>query len=192
MGRGRTGAEEEGCELARLRSQASFGPRGQNGRPLRTRSQAEAEDAKTGWHRGREAGAYQSWLGNSCPGGARTQDHKTGRENCASVGHAKEKTPEGIMRLIHGSGVIDGATVRRHIGMGLSQLEARVLSSQTSAEEFSAVLRHPTKRGRGEFHFSAAGERDYGPEVDCRNTGRLPFQRESPPSHYSYQTSEED
>jgi len=32
------------------------------------------------------------------------------------------------MRLIHGSGVIDGATVRRHIGMGLSELEAGFLS----------------------------------------------------------------
>src|SRR5204862_7348770 len=178
MGRGRTGVEEERRELARVRSKTSFGPRGQNGRPVRARSHAEAEVAKTGWHRGREAGAYQSWVGNRCPGGPRAQDHETALENHASADHTKEKTPEGIMRLIHGSGVIDGATVRRHIGMGLSQLEARVLSSQTSAEEFSAVLRHPTKRGRGEFHFSAAGERDYGPEVDCRNTGRLPFHRE--------------
>src|SRR5436305_1795462 len=101
MGRGRTGVEEERRELARVRSKTSFGPRGQNGRPVRSRSHAGPEVAKPGWHRGREAGAYQSWVRNRCPGGARAQDHKTALENCAAAGHTKEKTPEGIMRHIH-------------------------------------------------------------------------------------------
>src|SRR5436190_13894560 len=172
MGRGRTGVEEERRELARVRSKTSFGPRGKNGRPVRARSNAEAEVAKTGWHRGREAGAYQSGVGNRCPGGPRAQDHETALENRASADHTKEKTPEGIIRHIYCSGVIDGATVRRHIGMGLSQLEARVLSRQTAAEKFPAVLRHATQRRRGEFHLSAIGERNHRSEVDRRNAGR--------------------
>ena len=42
--------EEEGCELARLRSETSSGTGGQNGRLIRTCSHAKTEVAKTGWH----------------------------------------------------------------------------------------------------------------------------------------------
>jgi len=81
---------------------------------------------------------------------------------------------------------------RRDIGMGLSQLETRVLSRQTAAEEFPAVIRHPLNAVEVNFTFRQLVKEDHRPEVDRRNPGRLPFQVKAHQVHYSHQTSEED
>jgi bifunctional non-homologous end joining protein LigD len=61
---------------------------------------------------------------------------------------------------------INGETVCRHIGMGVSELEARFLSAETGAGEIPEPLHDAVECGGSELHVSSAGERDDSGEVD--------------------------
>src|SRR5712692_3088462 len=74
--------------------------------------------------------------------------------------------------------------------MGVSELEAGLLSGQAAAEEFPATLRHSTEHGGSEFHLPPTGEGDDGSKMDRGNTRRLSFWREGAPGHHAYQAAE--
>src|SRR5260370_710417 len=67
-----------------------------------------------------------------------------------------------------------GATLRWHIGMGLSDMEARFLSGETCAEKISELLRIETECRRSQLPLPPVGKRDDCPELDRRNAGSLP------------------
>src|SRR5215469_3524318 len=89
-----------------------------------------------------------------------------------------------IVALLH------GAIVRRNFGMGLPELEARILSRKTGAEEIPELLHHSPEYGRGEFHVSAAGEREHDSELARGEPRALPFRSEGSPGHYPHQAAE--
>ena len=83
-----------------------------------------------------------------------------------------------------------GATLRRHLRMGLSKLEARLLSRETRAEEIPQLLRHEAECRRGQLHLSPVGERNDHPELDRRNSRALPLHHQSAPGPHAHQAPE--
>src|SRR5262245_31243575 len=74
--------------------------------------------------------------------------------------------------------------------MGLSQLEAGLLSAEACAKEISELLCHSAECGRSEFHLPATGEGIHSAELAGGNSRGIPFHSESPPSHHPHQTTE--
>src|SRR5579862_2122969 len=80
-----------------------------------------------------------------------------------------------------------GSTLRRHLGMGLPELEAGFLSRKTRAGKVSAALFRSVERRRSELYFSPVVERNHRAKVDQRNASNVSLQRESASSHHTYQ-----
>ena len=70
-----------------------------------------------------------------------------------------------------------GATLRRHVRMGVSELEAGFLSRQACADEIPAALRQPAQHRRSQLYFPPTGEGNNRAEVDRRDACRFSLWR---------------
>src|SRR6266849_4539588 len=84
-----------------------------------------------------------------------------------------------------------GTPLRRHLRMGVSNMEARFLSGETCAEEISKFLRFETECCRSQLHLPPAGKRDDCPELDRRNAGTFSLHHQGAPGAHAYQAIEE-
>src|SRR5208282_5173613 len=84
-----------------------------------------------------------------------------------------------------------GESLRRHLRMGLSNLEACFLSRETSSEKIPEFLRLETECRRSQLHLPPVGERDDRPELDRRNPQPLSFRHQSAPGANPHQAPEE-
>src|SRR5579864_3825904 len=76
--------------------------------------------------------------------------------------------------------------------MGVSELETRLLSRETGAEEIPRPLRNEAEYGRSEFHFPAACQRDDHPKLDAGDAGAFSFRSQGAPGNHAHQTAEGD
>src|SRR3981081_1311680 len=75
--------------------------------------------------------------------------------------------------------------------MGLSNMEARLLSRETGAKEVSELLRIETECCRSQLHFPPVGKRDDRPELDRRNPRAFSLHHQSAPGAHAHQAAEE-
>src|SRR5579864_3080845 len=74
--------------------------------------------------------------------------------------------------------------------MGLSQLEAGLLSAEVGTDKISQPLRHPVECGGSELHFSPAGERDDASEVAGADSTGVSLHDQGAPGHHAHQAAE--
>src|SRR6266852_6802288 len=84
-----------------------------------------------------------------------------------------------------------GASLRRHLRMGVSNMEARFLSRETCAEEIPELLRFKTKCRRSQLHLPPVDKRDDRTKLDRRNAGAFSLHHQGAPGAHAYQAIEE-
>ena len=122
---------------------------------------------------------------------------RTGLKIAAQAGRPKKTVKPGTRKAAVKKSRKDiirdhGATLRGNFRMGVSQLEAGVLSCQASAEKFPAALRHAAQHGRSQFYFPAIDQRDDRPEVDRGDAAGISLWGEGSPGHYPHQAVKGD
>src|SRR5271169_7042613 len=75
--------------------------------------------------------------------------------------------------------------------MGVSNLEARILSRETSSEKIPEFLRLEPECRRSQLHLPPISERDDRPELDRRNPRPFPFHHQSASGSNPHQAPEE-
>src|ERR1700738_4302892 len=81
--------------------------------------------------------------------------------------------------------VTDLNDLRGHIGVGVSELEAGLLSGEARVREISEPLRKPVKYCRSELHVSALPHREVAARLDRGDTGELPIRYQSAPENHA-------
>src|SRR5882724_182451 len=84
----------------------------------------------------------------------------------------------GSRRKIH------GAILCGDFGMGLSNVEAGILSREAGAEEISGTLRDAAQHSRGQLYVSTARQGNDDPEVAARYARALQIWSEGAPGDY--------
>src|ERR1700730_8501180 len=84
-----------------------------------------------------------------------------------------------------------GTSLRRHFRMGISNMEARLLSRETRAKEISELLRIETECRRSQLHLPPVGKRDDRAELDRRNARPFSLHHQGAPGAHAYQAPEE-
>src|SRR5579863_6942671 len=74
--------------------------------------------------------------------------------------------------------------------MGLSDVEAGVLSGEAGAEEISWTLRHETQYSRSELHVSATGEGDDHPELAARHASAFSLRGQGASGDHAHQAAQ--
>src|SRR5271156_4799781 len=75
--------------------------------------------------------------------------------------------------------------------MGVSNLEARLLSGEARAEKIPEFLRLETERRRSQLHLPPVGKRDDRPELDRRNPRAFSLHHQGAPGAYPHQAPQE-
>src|SRR5947209_3272487 len=88
--------------------------------------------------------------------------------------------------------ILYGRTLRRNFGMGLSELEAGLLSRETGPEEVSRLLLDTAQYCRSKLHVPATRKRDHGPELDSGHARGLSLRREGASGNHAHQAAEGD
>src|ERR1035437_5283745 len=84
-----------------------------------------------------------------------------------------------------------GASLRWHLRMGLSNMDARFLTGETCAEEISELLRFETECRRCQLHLPPVAKRDDRPELDRRNARAFSLHHQGARGAHAYQAVED-
>src|ERR1700734_1541991 len=82
-------------------------------------------------------------------------------------------------------------SVRRHIRLGLSHVEASLLSRGHFRETLPRVLRNQTHLRRSQLHLPRPSHRKDARKLARCDSGELPLQFQGPPAHHSLQATPE-
>src|ERR1019366_2969987 len=111
----------------------------------------------------------------------RAQRRRKGSQRCESVARYNPGS-----RLTAAKSY--GASLRWHLRMGLSNMEARFLSGETCTEKISELLRFETECRRSQLHLPPVGKRVDRPELDRRNARAFSLHDQGAPGAHAHQT----
>src|SRR6202140_3354172 len=180
LGRSRAGAKEKRCGAAGVRGEGCTRARGEDGRSVRAGAEIATEAATVGGpgsgigeRKGRGRGHQHRRPGRRAAARRKEDDEKDAKKD-----DQDDEDESEVNRRKAAQGIIParepyGATLRWHLGMGLSDMEARFLSRETCAKEISELLRIETECRRGQLHLPPVGKGDDCPELDRRNARSL-------------------
>ena len=75
------------------------------------------------------------------------------------------------------------------LGVGIFQLEARLLSSEAECRQVLELLCKPTQLSGGELHISSLPHGEAAKRLDWGNASRVQVRGKSPSKHHAYQAS---